>query len=107
MTAAIRLGEILLEARTLHPGDREFGRWCSAKLALRGNSVLRAMHLAQHFAERPEAIEVTRFLEAGAWGAGARIRRPVPRSANRTPSARGNSPPIGKPPRDARRANTF
>lgn len=57
---AIRLGEILLEARTLHPGDREFGQWCSANFAgqMSKRSIGNAMDLARHFAERPEAIEV-------------------------------------------------
>lgn len=54
---AIRLGEILIEARDLHPGDREFGRWCCDNLSLHKKQCERAMGLARHFAERPEVVE--------------------------------------------------
>ncbi len=48
---AIRLGEILIEARGLHPGDREFGQWCSANFAgqMSKRSIGNAMDLARHF----------------------------------------------------------
>ncbi len=56
---AIRLGEILIEARDLHPGDREFGRWCTLNFGgqMKRASIANAMALARHFAERPEVIE--------------------------------------------------